>query len=92
MCKLPWITMTSGRPLRAGCLAGFILMAAALTAGCDHDAETVFRQTATEPIGEGVKTFLGGDPELGVGEIVTAIIDGAVASIVQAGDGPATDG
>jgi len=44
--------------------------------GCDSDAQADFRQEATESIGQGVKT------------IVDAMIDGFVAAIVNAGDGP----
>ena len=51
--------------------------------GCDGDAAKAFRQTATGPIGDGVKG------------IVDGILDGAIAAIESAGDGSAdsdTDG
>ena len=47
---------------------------------CDSDAEAVFRQEATGPIGEGVKTIMNG------------VLDGFIASIEQAGDGGTADG
>ncbi len=73
--------------------AAKLLVAGALVAGvlpfsCDQNAQAVFRQAVTVPIGDGVKTALAGDPQAGVASIVGAVIDGAVASIVQAGKGP----
>jgi hypothetical protein len=46
---------------------------------CDHEAATVFRQTATGPIGDGVKSILDG------------ILDGVVAAIENAGSGDSDD-
>jgi hypothetical protein len=68
-------------------LLGSALLAGTMGISCDHDAQTVFRQTSTDAIGEGVKTILSGNPEEGVADIVTAGIDGLVASIEQAGRG-----
>lgn len=50
----------------------------ALGAGvnCDSDAAYTFRQTATGPIGSGIKTIMNG------------ILDGAIAAVQGAGDGP----
>lgn len=84
-----------GRVSRAGQIrrlatvaVAVILAAAAMGVSCDENAQAVFRQSATNNIGEGVKQFLGGDTETGVNTIVTATIDGLVDSIVAAGDGP----
>lgn len=43
---------------------------------CDSDAAAVFRQEATAPIGEGVKTIMNG------------VLDGLIAAVQDAGDGP----
>ena len=53
--------------------------------GCEHDMQVAFRETSTAPIGEGVKTFLAGNPEQGFGQIVSSGIDGLVAGIQQVG-------
>lgn len=71
----------------AGLCATLALGAMGLS--CDQDAQAVFRQTATGTIGSGVKQFLDGDGEQAVNTILGAAIDGLVASIQQAGDGPA---
>jgi hypothetical protein len=44
-------------------------------ASCDSSANATFRQTAAGPIGDGIKTIVGG------------IVDGAVAAVQSAGDG-----
>lgn len=74
------------RIVKACCAAA--LLAPTLAVSCDQDAQAVFRQTATGGIGQGVKQWLGGDAEQAVGTIMSATIDGLVASIEQAGDGP----
>ena len=59
-------------------LAGTLLVVlAAGSAGidCDSDAVTAFRQESADEIGDGINTIL------------TAITDGVVAAIVDAGDG-----
>jgi hypothetical protein len=72
--------------------AGIVtLLASTMGLSCDQDAQAVFRQSATHSIGEGVKQFLGGDPEQAVNTIVSATIDGLAAGIEQAGDGPGED-
>ncbi|MBI4578826.1 MAG: hypothetical protein HY718_03935 [Planctomycetes bacterium] len=75
-----------GRPVAAIIAATLVVTTCGVS--CDQNAQAVFRQTATEPIAEGIKTFLAGDPQAGVGMIVSGAIDGAVASIIEAGDGP----
>ena len=52
---------------------------------CEHDMQVAFRETATAPIADGVKTLLAGNPEQGVGQIVSGGIDGLVAGIQQVG-------
>jgi len=63
------------RPAGAAFVATAILIGAT-GVSCDDDAASVFRQETTAAIGDGVKT------------IVDALIDGAVETIIQAGDGP----
>ena len=46
---------------------------------CDSDAATAFRQESADDIGDGINTIL------------TAITDGVVAAVVNAGDGPTED-
>jgi len=80
---------TTRKALRALAIgAGLLVASASLGVSCDHDAQTVFRQTATANIGQGVKELLSGDSDQAVNTIVNAAIDGVVASIIQAGDGP----
>lgn len=55
---------------------------------CDQQAATAFRHAVTQPMGEAVKTVLGGDPEAGLSQMVSVSIDGLVASIEQAGRPP----
>jgi len=55
-------------------MPGMILFTSA-GVSCDSNAAASFRESATGPIGDGVKT------------IVDAVIDGAVAAIKDAGDG-----
>lgn len=76
--------------IRRWATAGLTLALAGSSMGisCDQDAQAVFRQSATNSLGEGVKQVLGGDAETGLNTIVTATIDGLVDSIVAAGDGP----
>jgi len=84
-------TTRSGRkPISLALLAtaALLLAMANMGIGCDHDGQTVFRQTATAEIGEGVKLFLGGNSEQAVTTIMNAAVDGVVASIQQAGRGP----
>jgi hypothetical protein len=52
-----------------------LILAGAPGVDCDHEAATTFRQTATGPIGEGVKS------------IVNGVLDGAIAAVQNAGDG-----
>lgn len=67
------------RPV-AGGLALALIVAGTPGLGCDGDAATVFRQTATGAVGSGVKT------------IVNGVLDGVIAAIEQAGDGDQDDG
>lgn len=67
---------------------GAALLVPTLAVSCDQDAQAVFRQTATGGIAQGVKEVLDGNSDQGMGTIVDAAIDGLVASIQQAGDGP----
>ena len=83
-----WMNRSAYAARWAGCTLVALALSASLGVGCDQDAEAVFRQSATESIAGGVKTALAGDAPAGLGQIVSAIIDGAAASIVQAGDGP----
>lgn len=65
------------RSLRRAVL-GLVLAAVVVGAsgpGCDHEAAAVFRETATGPIGDGVKS------------IVNGVLDGMIAAIENAGDG-----
>lgn len=58
--------------------AGLVLLSALVGVSglsCDGDASKAFRETATGPIGEGVKG------------IVNGLLDGAIAAIESAGDG-----
>ena len=63
------------RPAGAAFVAAAILVGAT-GASCDNDAAAVFRQETTASIGNGVKI------------IVDALMDGAIETIIQAGDGP----
>lgn len=54
------------------------IMVGATGLGCDHEAQTAFRQAAVGPIGDGVRTAMNG------------ILDGVIAAIEDAGDGGAT--
>lgn len=75
------------RPAAAfGC--SVLLIFGVMGLSCDQDAQAVFRQTATGSIGDGVKQFLDGDGEQAANTILEAAIDGLVASIREAGDGP----
>lgn len=47
--------------------------------GCDHDAQTAFRQAAVGPIGDGVRSAMNG------------VLDGVIAALENAGDGSNTD-
>ncbi|MEP0844797.1 MAG: hypothetical protein HRF43_19020 [Phycisphaerae bacterium] len=47
--------------------------------GCDNAAATTFRETATDAIGQGVKT------------IVNGVLDGLIAAINDAGDSSANN-
>ncbi|GMU23964.1 MAG: hypothetical protein AMXMBFR13_40410 [Phycisphaerae bacterium] len=47
--------------------------------GCDHDAAQTFRQEATGAIGDGVKTIMNG------------VLDGLIAAVEEAGDGPSEE-
>lgn len=57
----------------------FILIAgltmSTMGVSCDGEAASVFRQTATSPIGEGLKTILYG------------LVDGMVAAVKSVGEG-----
>jgi hypothetical protein len=81
------ITRKTLRALAFGAV-GLLISSGNMGVSCDSDAQAVFRQTATTSLGQGVKEFLGGDPDQAVNTLVTATIDGVVASVVQAGDGP----
>lgn len=70
--------------------AVLISLGGAMGVSCDQNAQAVFRQTATQPIANGVKTLVGGDPAGGVTTALEGVLDGVVAAILQAGDGPAT--
>lgn len=67
--------------LRRGALSTMVGWGVCITAtasmglGCDSAARAVFRDTATESIGEGVRT------------IVNGMLDGFIAAIQEAGDG-----
>lgn len=64
------------RPRRVGrALLALALAAGATGFSCDSDAAATFRQTATDDIGQGVKT------------IVDGVLDGLIAAIQDAGDG-----
>lgn len=60
-------------------LACSLMLGVTMGLSCDSDAAATFRQTATGPIGEGVKT------------IVNGVLDGWIAAIQEAGDGPNRD-
>ncbi len=60
-------------------LALTAIVAGSMGLSCDADAQADFRQTATQAVGDGVKT------------IVNGLIDGLVTAITNAGDGPAGD-
>lgn len=64
----------AGSPAGLLICAGILLGAAGPS--CDHDAATTFRQEATGAIGEGVKTIMNG------------VLDGLIAAVEEAGDGP----
>ncbi|NLX20824.1 MAG: hypothetical protein GXY55_04010 [Phycisphaerae bacterium] len=66
---------------RSGAMGLVLMMVLAGSAGlsCDSDAQTEFRQTATQAIGNGVKT------------IVNGILDGWIAAILDAGDGASSN-
>jgi hypothetical protein len=65
-------TLTRGP---AALLVCGLILTATMGPSCDSDAAATFRQTATGPIGEGVKT------------IVNGVLDGWIAAIQDAGDG-----
>ncbi len=64
----------------AGALLAAALVVACTGADCDAEARATFRETATGPIGEGVKS------------IVNGVLDGWIATIQEAGDGGSDSG
>lgn len=76
------------RTLRTTAAAVLMLLSSAMLGmDCSGEVRSVFRQTATRDIGEGVKQFLGGEPDQAVETIMFATVDGLVAGIEQAGGG-----
>lgn len=76
------------RTLRTTVAAALVLLSSAMLGlDCSGEVRSVFRQTATQGIGEGVKQFLGGEPDQAVETIMFATVDGLVAGIEQAGSG-----
>jgi hypothetical protein len=69
----------------AGAVLVLLLSSAILGTNCDGHMTNAFRQTATRDIGQGLKEFLGGNPDQAVETIMFAAVDGLVAGIEQAG-------
>jgi hypothetical protein len=56
--------------------AALLVVWGCMGASCDSEAAAVFRSTATSEIGEGVRTIMNG------------VLDGLIAAVEEAGDGP----
>jgi hypothetical protein len=70
----------SARALRRAVL-GLVLVSVVVGVagtGCDHEAQTAFREAAVGPIGDGVRTTMNG------------VLDGIIAALEDAGDGSTT--
>jgi len=71
----------SARTLRRAVL-GLVLVAVVVGVagtGCDHAAQTAFRQAAVGPIGDGVRTTMNG------------VLDGVIAALENAGSSSTTN-